>query len=69
MEKKYYVNSYAQPNGDHEVHDENCYFLPEATNTLYLGSFFSCVGAVIEAKKYYPTADGCYYCSSTCHKR
>jgi len=38
--KKYYVNTNAQSNGDHEVHDENCEFLPKPENRRYLGEFY-----------------------------
>jgi hypothetical protein len=65
--KKYYVNKKAQSNGDHEVHHEDCIFLPSLENRKYLGLFFSCDGAVKEAKKEYSKADGCYYCSKSCH--
>ncbi len=66
--KKYYVNKHAQANGDHEVHDESCWYLPIADNRTYLGQFYSCTAAVTEAKKYYAKADGCFYCSPACHK-
>jgi hypothetical protein len=65
--KKYYVNKNAQPNGDHEVHDENCYRLPDVANRLYLGEFSSCKSAVVVANGHYSKADGCYHCSLTCH--
>ncbi|SDK40287.1 hypothetical protein SAMN04487898_10886 [Pedobacter sp. ok626] len=65
--RKYYVNKNAQPNGDHEVHNETCPRLPEVINRLHLGEFTSCASAVIVAKKSYSKADGCYYCSPTCH--
>ena len=58
----YYVNKNAQANGDHEVHREDCRFLPAEENKLYLGEFESCHGAVKAAKEVYDTADGCYYC-------
>lgn len=64
---RYYVNENAQPNGDHEVHRDGCSFMPEAQNRRYLGNFASCRPAVVEAKKYYPKSDGCYYCSNDCH--
>lgn len=64
---KYYVNKNAQANGDHEVHTLDCSFMPEQANRLYLGEFSSCVSAVREAKKTYPKANGCYYCSKSCH--
>lgn len=67
--KKYYVNIRPQVNGDHEVHDENCNFLPTELNRKYLGIFSSCQEAVKEAKKYYPVSNGCFYCSRLCHTR
>ena len=62
---KYYVNKVAQANGDHEVHKATCIRLPYVTNRLYLGDFASSASALREARKYYPKADGCYYC---CHE-
>jgi hypothetical protein len=67
--KKYYVNNNPQPNGDHEVHQENCIYLPYIQSKKYLGEFYSCAPAVAEAKRTYPTADGCAYCSPDCHTR
>lgn len=67
---RYYVNTNAQPNGDHEVHKEvGCPTPADPKNRKYLGDFSSCVGAVAEAKKHYPTADGCKHCSPECHSR
>lgn len=64
----YYVNNTPQQNGDHEVHENGCYWLSIAVNTTYLGSFSSCHGAVAEAKRRgYSKANGCYYCSRPCH--
>ncbi|MGY4384672.1 hypothetical protein ACVWYN_001706 [Pedobacter sp. UYP24] len=65
--KKYYVNKRAQNNGDHEVHDSGCSFLPLPENRQYLGEYSSCKGAVTEAKKTYTSADGCKFCSNECH--
>lgn len=67
--KRYYVNTKAQSNGDHEVHEQSCSFLPTIGHREYLGEFSSCAPAVKEAKKTYPTADGCYFCSNSCHTR
>jgi hypothetical protein len=63
--KNYYVNNNAQSTGDHEVHTEDCRYLPG--NRKYLGKFGSCTGAVAEAKKTYKTANGCKTCSEPCH--
>lgn len=65
---KYYVNNHAQASGDHEVHKEGCSWLNQVVSKNYLGDFSSCSGAVTEAKKTYPTADGCAYCSPSCNK-
>ncbi|HEU4885432.1 MAG TPA: hypothetical protein VFT45_24505 [Longimicrobium sp.] len=68
MATTYYVNTKAQPNGDHEVHTETCDWLPSAENRMYLGEFTSCDEAVDEAKKTYPTTtNGCIHCSEACH--
>lgn len=63
----YYVNKNAQWNGDHEVHELGCSFMPYDENRKYLGNFFNCRDAVREAKKHYSQVNGCYYCSNDCH--
>ena len=63
----YYVNKNTQVNGDNEVHTSTCAWLPNIENRTYLGNFTNCSQAVIEAKKYYLYANGCYYCSNPCH--
>ena len=67
--KSYYVNKRAQSNGDHEVHEDGCRYMPSAADGSYLGEFSSCEGAVDKAKETYPTADGCKTCSPDCHTR
>jgi len=63
----YYVNKLAQANGDHEVHNGNCYYLPQEPNRHYLGSFSSCCEAVKQAQKTYFQSNGCKYCCRECH--
>lgn len=65
----YYVNTKAQPTGEHEVHTSSCSSLPSEQNRKYLGVFDNCAEAVREAKKYYSNVDGCYYCCRPCHTR
>lgn len=65
----YYVNKNAQSTGEHEVHTENCSYLPDMSNRQYLGYFDNCKDAMQAAKKYYNNVDGCYYCSKLCHTR
>ena len=64
---RYYVNKNVQPNGDHEVHKSGCSWFPNPENRTYLGDFYSCSSAVIEARRYYTQVNGCYYCSEDCH--
>ena len=65
--EKYYINMNAQTNGDHEVHQSGCSYMPDSENRKYLGEFSSCRSAVQEARKYYSQVNGCYYCSNSCH--
>lgn len=50
---RFYVNTNAQPNGDHEVHRSTCAWLPDVENRIYLGDFATSQAAVREARKYY----------------
>ncbi len=63
----YYVNSRAQPNGDHEVHEDDCQHGAVLLNREPLGWHNNCASAVTAAKRRYQTANGCYYCSRPCH--
>lgn len=62
------VNKNAQPNGDHEVHEEGCRYMPDIDNQMPLGSHASCESAVEKAKGRYPTADGCAHCCPKCNR-
>ena len=66
MKLKYYVNDNAQPNGDHEVHIENCIYYSRMINT-YLGEYDSCQEAVLVAKKKHKQVNGCISCCRPCH--
>jgi hypothetical protein len=63
----YYVHDLPQPNGDHEVHQDPCNFMPAAQNRTYLGYFDNCAQAVEEAAKYHSQVNGCYFCARPCH--
>ena len=65
--KHYYVNDKEQSNGDHEVHHQDCYYLPATENRTYLGYFSTCKEAVSKAKETYWKSNGCYFCSKECH--
>ena len=66
---RYYVNTNAQPTGEHEVHRDGCPTPADVSNRKYLGEFTTCHGAVREAKKHYSNVDGCANCSPDCHTR
>jgi len=65
----YYVSTNPQVNGDHDVHKATCILMPNSENSQYLGSFENCFDAVLEAKKYFPNANGCYICSPEGHTK
>ncbi|WP_332688826.1 hypothetical protein [Devosia sp.] len=67
MAEHYYVNDTAQPNGDHEVHAQNCYWLGQARSTTYLGLFATCREAVAAARRHYRQCNGCVHCAAACH--
>ena len=63
----YYMNINSQPNGDFEVHRQDCSYGAEPKNQLGLGYFINGIEAVAAAKQKYPHVtnhvNGCYYCS------
>lgn len=63
----YYVNRNAQANGDHEVHQDPCLYMPARANQIYLGLFDNCRDAVSAARKHYSQVNGCAHCSAACH--
>ena len=71
MKKNYYINKNQQHNGDFEVHEESCKYLPLPQNRIFLGSFYNCEDAVSEAKRRFPNdknnINGCKECSKDCH--
>ncbi|MFT3822854.1 MAG: hypothetical protein QM731_02995 [Chitinophagaceae bacterium] len=67
MKLRYYVSKHAQSNGDHEVHHEDCAWLPKPENLKPLGEHTHCSTAVHAAKVYYNQVNGCKYCSPSCH--
>ena len=70
MYKNYYVNQKTteNPNHNHEVHTEDCTWLPSAANRDYLGHYDNCSDAVKKAKEKYTNVDGCATCCPLCHK-
>lgn len=64
---KYYVNKNEQANGDHEVHEDGCYWLTLVQDKEYLGEFSGCQGAVAKARARGYNANGCIHCCLLCH--
>lgn len=69
MAKNYYVNRSvsSNPNFNHEVHTEDCPYLPSTLNRDFLGCFSSSSEAIKEAKKKYSNVDGCAICCADSH--
>lgn len=69
MSKKYIVNKEAQNTWEHEVHNEDCSYLPSESNQKYLWYYNNCSEAIKKAKETYNNVDWCYWCSKACHTR
>lgn len=65
----YYFNNTIDTNGNHEVHDEECSYLPGITNRTYISYESDCASAIATARILHSSKsfDGCYYCSRNCH--
>ncbi len=68
--KYYYINlKTTNPNGNNEVHSEECAYLPSPLNRTALGLFPNGIAAVAAAKaKGFSHADGCIHCSPEAHR-
>lgn len=68
--KSYRVNknTYSNPNGHNEVHDDTCQHYHSLTNFEELGEFSNCANAVTSARSKGYNADGCVNCIPDCHR-
>jgi len=66
----YYFNDNTDDKGNHEVHTEDCSFIPSVSNRTLIGLESNCSEAISRAKRenIYKSFDGCYYCCRPCHK-
>lgn len=64
----YYLNKHPQLNGDHEVHSEDCPYLPDYEDRIELGNFWDCEDAMKVARKKAKPVNGCFYCAHECYK-
>ena len=60
---KYFVSRVSIGNGNHEVHKEDCCFIPFPELRIDLGVHENGKSAVEKAKIFYEQINGCYYCS------
>ena len=67
--KHYYFNNSVDNNGRHEVHTEDCRYLPAVHNRTYIWLCSDCKDAIDSAKREYPykSFDGCFHCCNPCH--
>lgn len=49
--EKYFVNKRKDDEGDNEVHKDGCYWLTLVVDKDYLGMYYGCSGAVLEANR------------------
>ncbi len=63
----YFVTMTPQPNGNHEVHREGCFWMPGARYRIPLGNHLYCQQAVRIAAEHYAQVNGCATCSPRCH--
>ena len=66
----YYFNDNADEHGYHEVHTDDCTFLPSLSNRTLIGYYSDCKAAIIAARIAHPGKkfDGCYFCCRECHR-
>lgn len=64
--KHYYFNNYVGAHGRHEIHAEDCPFLPYLYGRTYIGDFSNCNDALQRAKALHPEKSFvcCPLCSS-----
>lgn len=66
----YYFNNKIDNNYRHEVHTEDCSYLPALSNRTLIGFEISCRNAIERAKQEHPNKlfDGCFWCATSCHR-
>lgn len=65
----YYYNKNTDSRGNHEVHREDCSYLPSSQNRVYISYEKDCHSAIQRAKNATGKTnfDGCFFCSRACH--
>lgn len=70
MAKFYYYNKNTDNKGNHEVHTDDCSYIPNSSNRILIGYENDCQSAIKRVKQDTGKInfDGCYFCSNACHK-
>jgi hypothetical protein len=64
---EFYIETIAQPNGEHIVHNAACSLLPAKDSIRYLGSIASCASAIKKATESFKHVNGCPQCAPASH--
>ncbi|EOO05017.1 hypothetical protein IAW_05836 [Bacillus cereus str. Schrouff] len=69
MMSHYYVSLRVDDDGNHKLHTDNCVYLPDIKNRIYLGFFLNCQDALLAAtaKFMFRSFDDCCLCCNECH--
>jgi hypothetical protein len=59
---EFYVETIAQENGDHLVHNANCSLLPAKDIIKYLGAISNSGSALKKANEFFKMSTGCTQC-------
>jgi hypothetical protein len=62
MSTKYYLSKRPNSGNRHHVHQDDCPFITDNKNMIYLGEFNSEEKALIEGEKYVSEATCCRFC-------
>ncbi len=61
--KSFFIRVKSQFNGTYPVHSEDCPFLPDDQNRIYLGEFSTYAEALFSTRFYFPEASKCNFCA------
>lgn len=65
--RKYYLTVNLNQNFEQVVHDEFCLYLPDESESVYLGIFDDCKIALFESRKIGKKTNGCFWCCRNIH--
>jgi hypothetical protein len=65
--KKYYLSVDFNQNFEQVVHDEFCLYLPDESESIYLGFFDDCKIALQKSRSVGKKTNGCFWCCKKIH--